>query len=147
MHLPRVFISSCCTVSLPGAHLVMSTPLIRCVWPCAWPDKVETRECGICCCCCHSLCLFPGSQHSQEGDLFFFSPLRPKLSGGSHSPSSLGHTTSAWALWGYRLEKTSQGMWYVVTLGFTKGRSPVALCLSKPCLCLCFYVPVLLPPF
>lgn len=36
--------------------------------------------------------------------------LSSELSGGSHSPSSSGHTTSAWALWGSRLEKESQGI-------------------------------------
>lgn len=71
---PRVFISSCCAASLLGVHLVMSTPPIRCVWPCAWPDKVEIRQHGICCCCRHSLHLFQAHSTLRKGT--FFSEIR-----------------------------------------------------------------------
>lgn len=143
---PRVFTSPCCTAPLPGVHLVMSTPLIRCVWPCAQPDKVEIRDCGICCCrrqhglvtICPQIAALPGSP----------SFLRSELSSELHSPLSPGHTSIAQAPVGLQARKTAQGYNVWLHLAFLRGRVPTALdCLSKPCVCLCFYVPALLPPF
>lgn len=109
MLIPRVFISSRCTAPLPGVHLVMSTPLIRCVWPCAWPDSVETRACGVCCCCQHGLVIICPQLTAPSGR--GLSSLRSELAGGRHSPSSSGHATSAWALWGWlQGGKTALGM-------------------------------------